>query len=119
MSLARRLTVAGALALTEAAGFLMLLAAPRTEGIEDLGLALAICFVFGVPFVGMKAARRLASAQRSNAPGYLTLAVNLLYAYYDAATEDSRPAIALVVCGAVFVAAFLGTYSRAANERSS
>jgi hypothetical protein len=110
-NMARRATVAGTLAVTDLVGFLLVIAIPRFERGEDFRVALVICFVFGVPWLGMKAVRRLVSDQRSNAPGYLAVFVNLLLAAFDPITEDiPRLAIALGLCIVIFAVAFVGTY---------
>jgi hypothetical protein len=113
VTVARRLTVAGALALTGTAGLLVVILAPSFPTHEGFRIALAAVFVFGVPLAGMAIARRLVPDQRSNAPGYLVLFVTLLFAAFDPATEGMPPlAVAAGLCSGIFVAAFVGTYWR-------
>jgi hypothetical protein len=112
----RRLLVAGVLAVAEAVGFAILMLQPRSDGFQVLGIIIAIGFVFGVPVAGIKIARHLVSEQTSNAPAYVVVAVNVLYAYYDLATEDTRMIVMTVVCGLAFVAALIGTYWEKRHE---
>src|SRR5262245_15786671 len=118
MSLRGRLTVAGALVLTELLGFLMLrlLRSILSYELDDLYVALVIVFLVGAPAAGMMLARRLVPEQRSNGPAYLVFGVNLFIAVFDEAGEDvsfdvvMTVAIVIAVWLGIFVAAFLGTY---------
>ena len=111
-----RLTVAGSMTLVELLGILPLASLKAASlrnpaaRLDGLGAVLAVGVLFGGPAAGMAWARRLVPGQRSNAPGYLVFLVTLLYAYYEAATEESRIVVLIPLCGVIFSAAFVGTF---------
>src|SRR3954451_24784055 len=108
---AHRVTIAAALSLAQFIVFLVIVEIRSSVAFDDSwGPPLVVGFLLAGPFVGMRLGRTL-TGQRSNAPGYATLCLNVALILLDPATEGmSRPLIATILCAATFGVGFIGTY---------